>query len=509
MSNRLFLFSIFVVVFITAFLFRGFNLDSPPYEQHMFRQTQTMSTVMDFARNGIDLLHPKVNWVGYPGYLVFEFPVFQAIGAMIYTKIGPHIAYIRLFNIFISFICGFFLFLLARKWFGTKVGLYSLFFFLLLPINIIYQRAILVDPFVVFLMVLSLWLLDNIFSKNKHAAINICILFVVLAIGLPIKALYFLPTFLFLAYSIIAKRPSIFLSSSIIFVSLSSAALLSLWLNHASSVNASYYFSSSSAVLQHMGISSILKPNYYGQLIWRLMNIIMMPMGVMLYLLSLLAIIMNKRNNINQNLIILITSIPFIYLFLFANINHPHSYYQLPLMPFFSISLAFGLNYITEKLDLSITIRRVITIIILVCFVISTLHIMVLNRYFFQEKDPTVFSERIKGLIEPNKYAMFLAGNVLDDRLASSFDANRKYKARGCEYLYAMDSFGLAQGFDSYNDAIQYFNDNFPHFMGHLDYVVFYDFPAKRPDLRLFNSIINKGYKIMFSNEQLLIFKKP
>ncbi len=63
------------------------TLGHPLLEEHAFRQTQTAFSVMDYARNGIDLLRPTVPVFGPPFVLPFEFPLFQA-GASLLVQLG-------------------------------------------------------------------------------------------------------------------------------------------------------------------------------------------------------------------------------------------------------------------------------------------------------------------------------------------------------------------------------------------------------------------------------------
>ena len=72
---------VFLVALIAGLYLRLIELSGPPYENHSFRQTQTLSTIEDYYRHGIDHLHPNAIYVGYPGTFVLELPVFQALAA--------------------------------------------------------------------------------------------------------------------------------------------------------------------------------------------------------------------------------------------------------------------------------------------------------------------------------------------------------------------------------------------------------------------------------------------
>jgi hypothetical protein len=52
-------------------------------EHHSFRQTQTAWTALIFHEQGIDLFHPKIPVFGPPYDVPFEFPLYQAIAALV------------------------------------------------------------------------------------------------------------------------------------------------------------------------------------------------------------------------------------------------------------------------------------------------------------------------------------------------------------------------------------------------------------------------------------------
>ena len=59
------------------------TLGAPLLDRHPFRQTQTAFTARIFHEQGIDLLHPKLPILGAPWEVPFEFPLFQAVAAVV------------------------------------------------------------------------------------------------------------------------------------------------------------------------------------------------------------------------------------------------------------------------------------------------------------------------------------------------------------------------------------------------------------------------------------------
>ncbi len=72
---------------------------------HVWRQTQTQSSLISFYEEDMNILHPKRNERGNgDGIFRMEFPLMQWIGAAIYNVAGPNLLWIRI----LMFITGLF-----------------------------------------------------------------------------------------------------------------------------------------------------------------------------------------------------------------------------------------------------------------------------------------------------------------------------------------------------------------------------------------------------------------
>ena len=71
------------LVVLGSFALRIRTIGQPLIEAHAFRQTQTAYTAVLYHRDGIDLMHTPLPVLGPPWQIPFEFPLFQAIGAMV------------------------------------------------------------------------------------------------------------------------------------------------------------------------------------------------------------------------------------------------------------------------------------------------------------------------------------------------------------------------------------------------------------------------------------------
>lgn len=121
------------------------TLGQPLLEAHLFRQTQTAYTALLFHEQGIDLMRPQVPVFGPPWVLPFEFPLFQAAGALLMDAgVGPDIA-MRSLGLLTFLLTGALLFGLVRRVAGRSAALIALVAFLFSPFGLLWGRTSLME----------------------------------------------------------------------------------------------------------------------------------------------------------------------------------------------------------------------------------------------------------------------------------------------------------------------------------------------------------------------------
>ncbi|GAJ25026.1 unnamed protein product, partial [marine sediment metagenome] len=130
---------------------------------HSWRQADTASIALNFAKNGINILYPRSFknpsvHLNPNNYFLNEFPFYNALVALFYMQFGINEIYARLVSIFFSSLTCVFLYLLVSRYSSTLTALLSGLFYAILPYNIYYGRVILPDPTFIFFSVLSLYL---------------------------------------------------------------------------------------------------------------------------------------------------------------------------------------------------------------------------------------------------------------------------------------------------------------------------------------------------------------
>lgn len=133
--------AIVVISLVVAAALRLPTLFQPLLEVSSFRQTQTAYTALLYHRNGIDLLHTPLPIVGPPWEVPFEFPLFDAGGAVLMNLgLGLEPA-LRGLSLVCFLATGLVLWRLIERERGSLEAVAALLFFLFSPFGLLWSRA--------------------------------------------------------------------------------------------------------------------------------------------------------------------------------------------------------------------------------------------------------------------------------------------------------------------------------------------------------------------------------
>jgi hypothetical protein len=164
------------VIIIAGFLVRLYKINNPVADWHSWRQADTASVTRIYIEKGINLLLPRFDDISSiqsrifnpEGYRMVEFPVYNAVGALITNYIG-HLNFeiwSRLLTIVCALTSSFFVYLIGKRFLGNWGGVLSAFFYLFIPFNIYFTRVILPDPMGVTFGVIGLWTFIRYFDDK-------------------------------------------------------------------------------------------------------------------------------------------------------------------------------------------------------------------------------------------------------------------------------------------------------------------------------------------------------
>lgn len=121
------------------------TLAQPLTENFAWRQTQTAWTALIYHREGIDLLHPQVPVHGPPWTFGFEFPLFQALGALLMDVGFATDTAMRLLGLATFLVTAWLAYRLALRLAGPVAAIASLVAFLFSPFGVLWGRTSLIE----------------------------------------------------------------------------------------------------------------------------------------------------------------------------------------------------------------------------------------------------------------------------------------------------------------------------------------------------------------------------
>ena len=472
-------------MFLVGFCMRLVGFDYPPYDAHSLRQTQTLSTIENFHEDGINLLRPKTIYTGYPGTFVLEFPLFQALAAVLYDVLGKHLEIVRGLNIMLGAASAWMVFRIGRRFWNSSIGLLAAVIYWCAPLNILYQRSMLIDPMAVFLALVCFDQLAVLLLSPKHVERESCerkwplhagLFFIAALITALIKALYLWPAVLLLAQQVLLRRFSL---DSRVWTAIATFACAGIcflaWNYHAMRVNNETLFTRGINPTSHLGFSALLVPEFYREFLLsrplRWLGVI----GGLLYLGGLAAAWVERKDKAQWRSFLLIFLIPPTYIALFSDINRPHDYYQLIITPFLAMISAFGaakcFSFAFQALPRWIRLKCTALAFSAALFAVASIVTYHLWMRAPKLDEPLIFfGKLVAGKFEANSPAM-----VFVSTKKSGYGSGWYIP----QYIYAANLWGYGRVVVDAQHARRYF-DEISEAFPKLNYLVFYG--MKRPD---------------------------
>ena len=335
---------IFLVVSLLAvgLFVRLYRLDAPLADWHSWRQADTAAVARNFYKDGINLLYPQsdsllaLNEHGLENpnrYFINEFPVYNAVVAVLYGQFGVHESIGRLVSIAMSLLGALALYGLVRVLLGSGPALLSLSYYLILPYNVFYSRVFMPDPSFVALSIISLfWCVMWVKTDKARYGLALMVTFALAMLVKPYAIFMSIPMF----YWVMAnwglkafRKPLVYL------VALGAFIPLALWRYHFSLHPEGSF--ASTWLLNGDGIR--FKGAFFRWLIFdRLNRLIFATGGFALFIVGLFSSHLKK----NTSLFFVWTLAILLYMTVFAKGNVNHDYYQLPIVAPGVVLIAIG-----------------------------------------------------------------------------------------------------------------------------------------------------------------------
>lgn len=334
------------------FLIRLIGITNPPYESGAWRQVITAMVTKNLVFGEFNLLYPKMDYFFIAmettsGISPMEFPLFNALGAIVSLLFGWHDWHLRLVNLIISSLGIWYFYLLIKRYFSERIGFFS-GFLLLQSIWWAYSRKIMPDTFSVSLCLIALYYAFQFFSEtNRKKEIVSYLLFLLCGTGgmlskIPSSYLFSVMIFPLLDKKIELKKKIIFILGAV-----PSLAAVYWW----------YFIWSPELVIKFnnrmffMGKGLIegwleIKPYCVG-LLEHFYKFAFSYSGFALCLLALYFLVKNKDRLMFRLMLLLSLSFAVFILKSGYNFVH-HSYYIIPFVPVMSLLAGYGLDKLSN-----------------------------------------------------------------------------------------------------------------------------------------------------------------
>jgi 4-amino-4-deoxy-L-arabinose transferase-like glycosyltransferase len=176
---------VWITVLILLFLFclRIPYINSSPYEYDAWRQSDTESIARNFLESRFNIFFPQLNYQGpLPNYVQLELQIVPTIIAVLYKCFGYHYFLARMVPVLLFLGSSFFVYLIAKRYYSTRAAWISLLVYGILPINILYSRAIMPESAALFFFTGAFYFFTEWIRQERFSFFWIAAIFTSLAI---------------------------------------------------------------------------------------------------------------------------------------------------------------------------------------------------------------------------------------------------------------------------------------------------------------------------------------
>ncbi len=331
-----------------AFFLRLYKIDNPVADWHSWRQADTAAVARNFIKFGFDPLRPRYDDIsniatGFDnplGLRMVEFPIYQLIGAGLFSLIGVFSIeiWLRLVSILAAVGSVYLIYKIGERLINNRFGLVAALIFAILPYSVYYGRTILPESLAVFFALAALYTFTIIPNRAILSAV-----FASLALLVKPTSGFIIVPITYLAYHKyglwrIIKTP---LTYIYLFIVLVPFALWRNWIGQFPEGIPAYTW-----LLNGDGIR--LKGAWFYWLFGeRIAKLILGYWGIFLLGLG----IISKQKQKKGWFFHWLGAGALLYMIIFATGNVKHDYYQIIILPAIAFYTALGVEYILLNLN--------------------------------------------------------------------------------------------------------------------------------------------------------------
>lgn len=179
-----------IAVFVFIFCLRLYKITNPPLDYSSWRQCDTDSIARNFVEYKFNILYPQLNYDGpMPNYVQLEFQTTTFIIAVLYKLFGYSAVIGRIVPI--AFFMGscYFLYQCVKRRSGINTAILSVFFYGILPINIVFSRNIMPESALMFFTLGAIYYFLSWIDDGKLTQYILSAIFSMMAVATKIPAI--------------------------------------------------------------------------------------------------------------------------------------------------------------------------------------------------------------------------------------------------------------------------------------------------------------------------------
>ena len=326
---------------------RLIEIDGPLIDQQAWRQTDTAAIARNFHEEGLDLLHPRVDWRGAgPGYVETNFPLYPFAVALLYRASGGTHEWLgRLLSALLSTGAALLLQALLNRFYrDPQVGRIAAILFLVTPMSWFFGRAFMPEAAMLFLSLAALLTVERWLRSRRRADLALAAASAALCYLIKIPTLYLGLPILYLVWHRhgigFLRVPALWLYAAL------SLAPAALWYTHAAALHGQTGLTFGiwgATGYDKWAHHLLLETDYYALLLRRIGHYGLTPVGAGLAALGLWASLPLSRQpggpstrdeaQPGPHLLLVWLAAVVVYMLLVPEGNRKLHYYQLPLVP--------------------------------------------------------------------------------------------------------------------------------------------------------------------------------
>ncbi len=343
---------ILLALMLFGLIIRLYGLGLPLNDVYDTRQGLTAMVSRNFYENNFNILFPQIDNQGLPGYYAQEFQIYPLIVSILYIFFGIQEFLGRLVSIAFFLGSAFLLFKLTKKFFDTKTAFFSIFFFIISPLNVIISQTFMPEPAMVFFSIASIYFFSNWADKGGKKNYSLAAFCTAMAFLVKITSMLLIFPLFFIAWQKYGKK--IFLQPKLWIFAFIALTPLILWIMQSNYLAINFptsYLGAFYGQDKFLDIETIKSPQFYQNIFNSVVGITLTPIGFALCLFGIFLKFKERRAKVFHFWLLGVL----LYFIIVGKGNMLHMYYQLPLIPIAAIFVGLALSKLSDKSLLSQT----------------------------------------------------------------------------------------------------------------------------------------------------------